>query len=96
MRSLYQHEEDADGIDLLHRMIYWLAFELKTGQNFEVIQAYLCRFLMIYSDTLLKVPALASELEYLKSVHAVSCDSFRSLVQSNLCLLKVMARLPIT
>jgi U3 small nucleolar RNA-associated protein 21 len=96
MRSLYQHAEDAEGAELLLRMLACLGAGLRTGRDFEVLQAYLCRFLLLYSDVLLSTPALAKELEALKRVHAVSCDAFRSLVQSNLCLLKVMARLPIT
>lgn len=95
MRALYSHDEDNDGLDLLKRMLFWLSCQLRTGRNFEVTQGYLCRFLAIYSEKLLKVQSLAEDIHNLKDIHTVSCDSFRTLVQSNLCLLKVMARLPI-
>lgn len=96
MRALYQHDEDVYGVDLLRRMLFWLAMELKTGRNFEIIQAYLHRFFVIYSETVLKYESLAEELSDLRDLHAISCDSFRSMVQGNLCILKVLAHLPIT
>lgn len=96
MRALYSHDEDDDGVQLLKRMLIWMAYQLRSGRNFEVTQAYICRFLTIYSETLIKMPDLASELHFLKEIHSFGCNSFRTLVQNNLCLLKVMAHLPIT
>lgn len=76
-------------------MVLWLGREVSSGRNFEVVQAYLFRFLTIYSEAVLQEPALLDDVTALRAVHAESAERFRTLVQSNMCLLKVMAHLPI-
>ena len=95
MRSLCPHDEDAEGKRLLSLTIRLFSREIKSGRNFEVVQAYIYRFFTIYSDVILKTPSLHSDLKELSEIHQRSSDSFRTLIQSNLCLLKVLAQLPI-
>lgn len=94
-RALHVHDEDSEGLELLRCLMLWLGREISSGRNFEVVQAYLFRFLTIYSEVVLKEAALLADVAALKEVHAKSAERFRTLVQSNMCILKVMAHLPI-
>ena len=96
LRALCTHEEDEEGLSLLRCLLAWFARKLRTGLNFEVLQAYLHRTLTIYSELILKQPTLAADVETVRYVHSEGSGRFRQLVQSNLCLLKLMAGLPPT
>ena len=95
LRALCPHEEDAEGLDLLSQLLQWLARHIATGENFEVLQAYLHRTLTIYLPLSLKLPQLTSDLHALVAAHTAASSRFRGLVQKNLCLLKMMGNLPI-
>lgn len=95
LRALCTHAEDAEGVDLLVRLLRWLARRIATGADFEVLQAYLHRALVIYLPLVAAVPELAVEVAALQKAHAEAASRFRHLVQKNLCLLKLMANLPI-
>jgi U3 small nucleolar RNA-associated protein 21 len=96
LRALCAHDEDQEGLSLLRCLLAWFARKLKTGLNFEVLQAYLHRTLTIYAELVLKLPALGTDVEAVRRIHAESSGRFRQLVQSNLCLLKMLAGLPPT
>jgi hypothetical protein len=51
---------------------------------------------VLYSELIIQVPALNREMKELKGVLAGSSERFRHLVQSNLCILKMLAGLPPT
>jgi hypothetical protein len=69
---------------------------LKSGMNFEILHAYLHRLLSIYAELILKQPLLSIEVEKVRLIHSESSNRFRHLIQSNLCLLKMLAGLPPT
>jgi hypothetical protein len=94
MRALCRDAQDEVGVQLLRTVLEWMVDELKICENFEVLQAYLFRFLFIYSEVILECPHLYSCLQGVKTVHENSCKKFRHLVQSNLCVLKMMAQIP--
>ena len=93
-RSLCTHEDDEEGMELLHLMLVSLTNNMKTGQHFEVLQAYLHRFLLIYTDYIMKTPQLTEQLLLLKAVHSLYAEKFRHVIQSNLCLLKILSQMP--
>jgi len=95
MRALCTYEEDAEGIELLSMLLRWLTAHITTGEDFEILQAYLHRALTIYLHLIMKLPQLTGELKALQEAHAVANSRFRHLVQKNLCLLKMMGNLPI-
>lgn len=95
MRALCTYEEDAEGIELLSMLLRWLAVHIATGEDFEILQAYLHRALTIYLHLIMKLPQLTAELKALQAAHATANSRFRHLVQKNLCLLKMMGNLPI-
>ena len=94
MRALCRDAQDELGVQLLGRVLAWLLEDFKTCENFEILQAYLYRFLFIYSEVILECPQLLSRLQKIKVLHEASCRKFRHLVQSNLCVLKMMAQIP--
>ena len=95
LRALCTHEEDTEGAELLRALLQWLTRCIATGEDFEVLQAYLHRALTIYQHLLTQLPALAEDLAALQRAHASANHRFRHLVQKNLCLLKMMGNLPI-
>jgi hypothetical protein len=94
-RSLCTYEEDEEGIELLRQLLQWLTAHITTGEDFEILQAYLHRMLSIYMHMIMKLPALIPDLRALQEAHVVANSRFRHLVQKNLCLLKMMGNLPI-
>lgn len=95
MRALCTYEEDEEGIELLRLLLQWLTKHITTGEDFEILQAYLHRTLTIYLHLIMKLPQLKGDLRALQEAHAVASSRFRHLVQKNLCLLKMMGNLPI-
>jgi hypothetical protein len=95
-RALCTHENDEEGLDLLRCFLIWMSKSLKSGMNFEILQAYLHRLLSIYAELILKQPLLSIEVEKVRLIHSESSNRFRHLIQSNLCLLKMLAGLPPT
>lgn len=94
IRALCTHDEDAEGLQLLRFFLLWFKDRLATGLDFEVMEAYLHRTLLIYGETLVKRGDFGALLGQLRGVHADKSRRFRSLVQQNLCLLKIFANLP--
>ena len=96
LRALCSYEQDEEGLDLLRCWITWLTAAVSTGDSFEVLQAYLHRTLTIYSELATNVPSIASGLARLSETNATASGRFREMIQKNLCLLKMMANIPIS
>lgn len=96
IRSLCNHASDEEGIALLRLFAVWLAYNLASNDNFEVVQAYLHRFLTVYSSLVLEVPNISADVCKLKAIQSSSSEHFRNLLQRNLSLLKLMANIPIS
>ena len=95
IRALCTHEEDEEGKLLLQHLLHWLTKHIASGEDFEILQAYLHRVISIYEQLIMKMPDLKEDLEQLQHAHSIANDRFRNLVQKNLCLLKMMGNLPI-
>jgi hypothetical protein len=93
MRALCTGPDDERGVELLHCMLIWISQELQSGRDFEVLQAYLYRLLFIYADSLVSAPQMEEPLRQLSAAQDACCKRFRQLVQSNLCVLKMMAQI---
>ncbi len=100
MRSIYNEREgevDSRGVDLIHCLLHWFIFEFETGHDFQVMEAYLARFLHIYSELLVKEcaknPLLRSTFQELQRIHQEKNEKFRMMIQSNLCVLKMLAQI---
>jgi len=95
-RALYIYDGDEEGIMLLQQFLQWITIHIQSGENFEILQAYLYRILIIYSDIIIKLSSFKLVLSKLYQIHYNSSIRFRNLIQKNLCLLKMLANLPIT
>jgi U3 small nucleolar RNA-associated protein 21 len=93
LRALCMHDDDVEGILYLRAMISMFARQLATGLDFEVLQAYLHRFLLIHCDVMRKHPDILDEISDLKFSTDSAGEKFREALQKNLCLLKVFAKL---
>ena len=94
LRSLCLHGEDIDGILYLRGIMNTFATHLLKGINFEAIQAYLHRFLTIYSDMIINIKDCSDDLAKLTAAHEQSCVRFGSMLSKNVCLLKLFSKLP--
>ena len=94
LRALCTHGKDEEGLQLLHCLISWFTERFKTGLDFEIMEAYLHRTLLIYGEIVVSTPSLLQMAKTLGEVHSASTQRLRTLVQGNLCLLKLLANLP--
>ena len=91
-RSLCLHDADEQGLELLLAVLTWLATVLSSRANFELLVAYLYRLLVIYEGIFCKDSRFKEILERLRSAHASNSEHIGGLLHSNLCLLKVFAK----
>ena len=94
LRALCTHGKDEEGLQLLHCLLAWITERFKTGLDFEIMEAYLHRTLLIYGEIVVSTPSLLQLAKTLGEVHSASTQRLRTLVQGNLCLLKLLAGLP--
>ena len=94
LRSLCSHDKDEEGLQLLHCLLMWITERFRTGLDFEVMEAYLHRTLLIHGELIVAKPSLLQLSQSLADVHAACTERLRTLVQGNLCLLKMLANLP--
>jgi hypothetical protein len=96
LRALYSYAGDEEGELFLRWMLEWLAIQIASGRNFELLQAYLYRVMVIFDKALLDIPSLGPVLADLKKANEIASERFRHLIQKNLCMFKVFANIPFT
>jgi len=94
IQSLCLHSEDSEGILYIRAMINMFVNELETRNNFQVLEAYLNRFLCIHSDVLIEKMEGLSDVFKLNSIHSLVSNKFRHILERNVCILKIFAKLP--
>lgn len=81
-------------MELLKAAARYLTRQLASRRHFEVMQAYLSRFLKIYAPLLLEAgPVVRVELDRLREAQRQANRQMKELVQHNLCLLGFFANL---
>ena len=100
-QSIYTHHDvelsadrDMEGIVLLQSLLVSLTRSMTLGTHFEVLQAYVHRLLTIYTDIIIQIPELSQHLSQLKDAHYLFAEKFRHVVQSNLCILRILSKMP--
>jgi U3 small nucleolar RNA-associated protein 21 len=96
MQALCLGSFDEEGLALVALGLRYLARMLRSRRHFEVVQAYLARFLRIYSPLLLEGPvaaALRSDVHALRKAQAEANREMKELVQHNLCLVGFLSNL---
>jgi hypothetical protein len=95
LRALCTHDEDEEGLTLLRVLLAWFADRLGSGADFELIEAYLHRALLVHGELIMKRPALSGLLDGVRAAQERVSARLRGLVQQNLCVLKLVAGLPL-
>lgn len=94
LRALCSGPDDEDGITLLGSLLAWFTQRLRAGTDFEVLEAYLHRALLLHGDTVLGHSSLLPVALMVAVAHKSGASKLRELVQSNLCMLKLLANIP--
>lgn len=92
-RALCSGAEDAEGLVLLCRLLGWLADRIASGKDFELMQAYLHRLLVVFGAMAagLDDRPLGAALRRLLEAHEAGCGRYGDLVQRCLCLVRVLS-----
>ena len=94
LRALCQHDNDETGLQLLQDVLHWLAEALGRCTHYQVLLAYVHRVLVIYDSVLIMHGQRYKEvLGDIRIAHERSATTLRDLVQSNACLLKILANI---
>lgn len=94
MQALCLGNFDEDGLELLRLCAGYLTRTLTSRRYFEVIQAYLSRFLQIYAPVLMEAgSSVRGEVEALRQAQVQVNRQMKGLVQHNLCLLGFFSNL---
>ena len=93
LRALCTHDEDEEGVQLVGFLLDWFRQRASLGADFELLEAYLHRALLIHGDLIMRNAQLREVLAGLSAAHEKSSDRFRELVQRNLCVLKLVSGL---
>lgn len=70
-----------------------LTCRIRSKKNFEVVQAYLHRFLKHYSDLIIATPDLRQASKLLRDEQEESSKRIKQLVQHSLCLVGYLSNL---
>lgn len=95
LRALCTHQEDEEGLTLLRFLLSWFCQRMASGCDFELLEAYLHRTMLIHAEVIMKSAALAPLVAQLRQVHAEQSSRFRALVQGSMCRLKFLSNLPV-
>ncbi|KAG5175907.1 hypothetical protein JKP88DRAFT_351333 [Tribonema minus] len=86
MAALCTGAQDAEGVQLLRLTADFLLAEL----SFEVVQAYMHRFLKLHAEAIMATPELRAAAAALRAEQAASMRVLSALVQENLCLVQFL------
>lgn len=93
--NINSNELDHEGIAYLHCLLQAFTSYFQSGSYFEILQAYLHRLIVTYRDFIIHIPELSHAVMRLRRVHQIYAEKFRHVVQSNLCLLQILSKMPI-
>lgn len=94
LRALCSGQEDEEGVALLGALLVWFTQRLRIGTDFEILEAYLHRTLLIHGSAVMDHPKLLPVASMVAQAHSSGAGKLRELVQSNLCMLKLLANIP--
>ncbi|TDH74233.1 hypothetical protein CCR75_001471 [Bremia lactucae] len=93
MSTLCMGHFDEDGKKLLGWFLDFLRMEMKSHRDFQVLQAYLNRFLKLHEDLLVANPALLAQVDELGVVQQQQWQHLQKLLHNNLCLVQYLSRI---
>ena len=90
IQDLCHSKFDKTGKLYLSSFLFYFCHEVEKKDNFEVIQAYLNRFLKVHLDLIKEDRKCSEALEKLSHVQSVLNNSTKSLIQNTMCLLNFL------
>jgi U3 small nucleolar RNA-associated protein 21 len=81
--------------EFLHSFLNFILEEVMTKNNFELIQAYLNRFLKIFTDDLLKDSSLKKKVSQINELVQSSYTNMEDLYNNTMCLISHLGKIQI-
>ncbi|RLN38104.1 hypothetical protein BBJ28_00017445 [Nothophytophthora sp. Chile5] len=93
MSTLCMGDFDEEGKRLLGWFLAFLREEMRTRRDFQVLQAYLNRFLKLHEELLVADPALLAQVDALGAVQQQQWQHLQKLLHNNLCLVQYLSKI---
>ncbi|ETI30926.1 hypothetical protein F441_21914 [Phytophthora nicotianae CJ01A1] len=93
MSTLCMGDFDEEGKKLLSWFLDFLREEMQTRRDFQVLQAYLNRFLKLHEELLVADPALLAQVDELGAVQQQQWQHLQKLLHNNLCLVQYLSKI---
>ncbi|CAI5719155.1 unnamed protein product [Hyaloperonospora brassicae] len=93
MSTLCMGAFDEEGKKLLACFLIFLREEMRTRRDFQVLQAYLNRFLKLHEELLVADPALLAQADELGGVQQQQWQHLQKLLHNNLCLVQYLSKI---
>uniref|UniRef100_K3W5I7 Small-subunit processome Utp21 domain-containing protein n=1 Tax=Globisporangium ultimum (strain ATCC 200006 / CBS 805.95 / DAOM BR144) TaxID=431595 RepID=K3W5I7_GLOUD len=93
MSTLCMGDFDAEGKEILALFLTFLREEMATQRNFQVLQAYLNRFLKLHEQLLVADAALLEQVDALCNVQQQQWEHLQQLLHNNLCLVQYFSKI---
>ncbi|TYZ62185.1 hypothetical protein PybrP1_004937 [[Pythium] brassicae (nom. inval.)] len=93
MSTLCMGAFDSEGKALLALFLQCLKEEMATQRNFQVLQAYLNRFLKLHEDLLVGDAGLLAQVEELCGLQQQQWEHLQKLLHNNLCLVQYFSKI---
>ncbi|KAL4123846.1 hypothetical protein PRIC2_009692 [Phytophthora ramorum] len=93
MSTLCMGDFDEEGKKLLGWFLNFLREEMRTRRDFQVLQAYLNRFLKLHEELLVADPALLAQVDELGAVQQQQWQHLQKLLHNNLCLVQYLSKI---
>ncbi|KAF1784390.1 Porphobilinogen deaminase, dipyrromethane cofactor binding site [Phytophthora cactorum] len=95
MSTLCMGAFDEEGKKLLGWFLDFLREEMQTRRDFQVLQAYLNRFLKLHEELLVADSALLAQVDELGAVQQQQWQHLQKLLHNNLCLVQYLSKIQI-
>ncbi|KAE9246299.1 hypothetical protein PF004_g4861 [Phytophthora fragariae] len=93
MSTLCMGDFDEEGKKFLGWFLDFLREEMRTRRDFQVLQAYLNRFLKLHEELLVANTALLAQVDELGSVQQQQWQHLQKLLHNNLCLVQYLSKI---
>lgn len=95
MSTLCMGDFDEDGKKMLSWFLEFLHHEMKSRRDFQVLQAYLNRFLKLHEDLLIANPTLLAQVDALGFEQQQQWQHLQKLLHNNLCLVQYLSKIQV-
>ncbi|CAI5709122.1 unnamed protein product [Peronospora destructor] len=93
MSTLCMGDFDEEGKKVLGFFLEFLREEMRTRRDFQVLQAYLNRFLKLHEELLVADPTLLAQVDELGAVQQQQWQHLQKLLHNNLCLVQYLSKI---